>query len=170
VDSWRIATVGVAPETIERVRTGRRPRWPVRAPRAAAARERPARDGTDDLELAAQEFDHAPHIDAQLVAARASRAAPAQATGDPDAAIEDLTVAIELDAGNPDLLYNRGFVDHSAGRFREAIDDCSRALVLPDADETELLRRRTMCEVIGNRAGRACQPWNAGTVRSASSA
>jgi Tfp pilus assembly protein PilF len=126
--------------------------------------------GTDDLELAAQEFDHAPHIDAQLVAARASRAAPAQATGDPDAAIEDLTVAIELDAGNPDLLYNRGFVDHSAGRFREAIDDCSRALVLPDADETELLRRRTMCEVIGNRAGRACQPWNAGTVRSASSA
>ena len=108
---------------------------------------------TDDLELAAREFDHALDVDAQLVAARASRAALAYAAGDPDAAIEDLTVAIELDAANPDLLYNRGFVYQAAGRFREAIDDYSRALVLPDADETELLRQRTLCEaeLVGNR-------------------
>jgi tetratricopeptide (TPR) repeat protein len=59
--------------------------------------------------------------------------------------------------GNPDLLYNRGFVLEAAGRYEDAITDYTLALRSADADRSELLYRRGRClHVLGRAEDAAC--------------
>lgn len=99
-----------------------------------------------DLRLAKEELDRALDIAPDHVASLAARAALAFDAGDHAAAVADLDAALGCDADNPDLLYNRGFVHQAAGDFARALRDYTRALVLPGADEPELLRLRAVCE------------------------
>ena len=62
-----------------------------------------------------------------------------------DDALADLDRALDLAGGDPDLLYNRGYVNEAAGQQAEAVRDYTRALELPGADRDEILARRELC-------------------------
>lgn len=99
----------------------------------------------DDATQARGDFDRALAANGRLVPALVSRAGLAHEAGDHDTAIADLTVAIETDSENPDLLYNRGFVRQAAGLWAEAARDYKRALELPGADAAELRDQLARC-------------------------
>ncbi|MEY9930438.1 tetratricopeptide (TPR) repeat protein [Catenulispora sp. GP43] len=62
-----------------------------------------------------------------------------------DAAVADLDRALEIVGDDPDLLYNRGYVNEAAGQPADAVRDYTRALELPGADRDEILLRRELC-------------------------
>ncbi|HET9894539.1 MAG TPA: tetratricopeptide repeat protein [Streptosporangiaceae bacterium] len=97
-----------------------------------------------DTTSALADFDRALAADGSLVAALAGRATLAYEAGDLDAAAQDLSRAIEV-SRDPDLLYNRGRVHAQARRWQAAIDDFGAALLLPGADQEELLARQAAC-------------------------
>ncbi len=83
--------------------------------------------------------------DPSLLAAWTNRAVLAYECGNIDAAIADLTQALELDE-NATVLYNRGQAYQSQGRWPEAIHDYTRALTQADDDDTQdLLYKRGCC-------------------------
>lgn len=100
----------------------------------------------DAAAAALADFDGALESDPAYVPALAARAGLAFDRGDQEAALSDLTRAVEAAPDDPDLLYNRGYVRQAAGRWSDAIDDYTRALALPGADEAELLQRRAECD------------------------
>ena len=85
-------------------------------------------------------FDAAVAARPGLAAAWAGRAALHFEAGDPDAAVADLTYALEQ-REDPSLLFNRAVAHKAAGRQRAAIHDVKRALKLTpgDADTLALL-------------------------------
>ena len=85
------------------------------------------------LDAAQAAFSAAIDRDPGLAAAWAGRAAVAHERGDPDAAVADLTRA--LDAGeDARLLFNRAVAFRAAGRQADALADLSRALELEPGD------------------------------------
>ena len=64
----------------------------------------------EDNQAARQAFDRALELDPALTEAMVNRATAAYELGDFAAAMADLDTALEADAGNPDLLFNRGLV------------------------------------------------------------
>jgi tetratricopeptide (TPR) repeat protein len=62
-----------------------------------------------------------------------------------DDAVADLDRALDLVGDDPDLLYNRGYVNEAAGQSAEAVRDYTRALELPGADRDKILLRRGRC-------------------------
>lgn len=105
------------------------------------------RDQFDDARTA---FDTALRLDPSLIAALAARAALAFDSGDVASAIEDLTRAIEI-SDDPALRANRSLAYEHAGRWREAAEDCARAIEGGDGD-AELPQRQARCL---HRAGTA---------------
>jgi predicted TPR repeat methyltransferase len=77
----------------------------------------------------------------------------AHTEGDHDAALEDLTRALELVGDDPDLLHNRGHVHQSARHWDLAARDYARALELPGASREELVRRLDLCRTEAGLAG-----------------
>ena len=74
-------------------------------------------------------FDGAVAAEPDLTAAWAARAALHLEVGDPDAAVADLTRALELDEDSS-LLFNRAVAHKAAGRLEAAIHDAERSLSL----------------------------------------
>ncbi|HZP52886.1 hypothetical protein [Actinocrinis sp.] len=105
-----------------------------------------ASGGADAAAAALADFDGALESDPAYVPALAARAGLAFDRGDQEAALSDLTRAVEAALDDPDLLYNRGYLRQAAGRWRDAIDDYTRTLALPGADGAELLQRRAECD------------------------
>lgn len=64
--------------------------------------------------------------------------------GNIDAAIDDLSHALELGT-DATVLYNRGFAFQAQKRWKEAIADYTQALDLEGADAQELLYQRALC-------------------------
>jgi Flp pilus assembly protein TadD len=64
------------------------------------------------------------------VSALANRAALVLEAGDHRTAVADLIRALALEADNPDLLYNRGYVHQQAGDWESARRDHTAALLL----------------------------------------
>lgn len=103
-------------------------------------------DPTAATLAALADFDSAIDSDPAYVPALAARAGIAFDRGHHESALRDLTQALDATPDDPDLLYNRGFVNQAAERWHDAIDDYTRALKLPGADEAELLQRRAECQ------------------------
>ncbi len=78
-------------------------------------------------------FDAAVAAEPGLVAAWASRAALHLEVGDPDAAVADLTRALDLGADSS-LLFNRAVAHRAAGRLKAAKDDAERSLSMRPGD------------------------------------
>jgi tetratricopeptide (TPR) repeat protein len=74
-----------------------------------------------------------------------NRATAAYELGDFAVAMADLDAALEADAGNPDLLLNRGLVHEAAGRPDYAAADYTLALQNGQADRAQLLYQRGRC-------------------------
>ena len=89
-------------------------------------------------------FDTALRLDPSLIAALAARAALAFDGGDAEAAIEDLTRALES-SDDPTLRANRSLAFERTGRWGAAAEDCAKAITGGEDDQEELLRRRTRC-------------------------
>ena len=96
----------------------------------------------DRPEQASAAFDRALELDPELTAARVNRAVADYQRGRFGPALDDLTTALERDADNPDLLYNRGFVHEALQQWEESVADYGRALRAEGADRSELLYRR----------------------------
>jgi Tfp pilus assembly protein PilF len=104
-------------------------------------------------DLALRDFDLALEADPDCVPALASRATLAFESGDRDTALDHLTRAVDTEPGNPDLLYNRGYVYQAAERWQAAVADYTRGLALPGADVGELLSQRALCHrALGDRS------------------
>lgn len=97
-----------------------------------------------DATLARAAFDAALGADPDLVPALANRAVLAFEAGEVDAAIRDLTRALEL-ADDPALRGNRAIAYEAAGRLADAVADCEVALAHPEADREELTTLRDRC-------------------------
>lgn len=97
----------------------------------------------DRLDEARAAFDTALRLDPSLIAALAARATLAFDAGDAQAAIEDLTRALEI-SDDPALRANRSLAYEHVGRWQAAVDDCTKALEAGENDE-ELLARRARC-------------------------
>jgi tetratricopeptide (TPR) repeat protein len=100
------------------------------------------------LEEAATAFSIAIDRDPGLAAAWAGRAAVWYERGDPDAAVADLTRALEAGEDAP-VLFNRAVAFRAAGRTAEAAADAARALQLAPTDPDA---QRLLAE-IGGPAG-----------------
>ena len=102
------------------------------------------------LEEAQQAFTTALERDPTLVAAWTNRAIVAFEQGNADAAIADLSHALER-GDSATVLYNRGYVYQSQERWQEAIDDYTRTLALSNDDAQDILYQRGICYVkLGN--------------------
>jgi len=99
-----------------------------------------------NLEEAQRAFTVALERDPTLVAAWTNRAILAFERGDADAAIADLSHALEC-GESATVLYNRGFVYQSQERWQEAIDDYTRTLALSKDDAQDILYQRGICYV-----------------------
>ena len=93
--------------------------------------------------------------DSDFGPALVNRAVLVYEQGDLDAALSDLTRALELLGDDADVLYNRGVALQQTHRFAEAVRDFTRALALPEADRRELLARRAECLVACGEAAQA---------------
>lgn len=101
----------------------------------------------DEARLA---LDTALRLDPSLIAALAARAALAFDTGDTQAAIEELTRALEI-SDDPALRANRSLAYERAGRWREAAEDCTAAIeaavMAGEEGDEELQVRRDRCQL-----------------------
>lgn len=90
--------------------------------------------------------------DPKLVAAWINRAVLEFENGNADAAIADLSHALDV-SENATIRYNRGFAYQSQERWQEAIADFTRALELSNDDAQEILYQRGVCHAkLGNAA------------------
>jgi tetratricopeptide (TPR) repeat protein len=101
-------------------------------------------------EAARAAFDAAVAARPGLVAAWASRAALHLEAGDPDAAVADLTRALEQ-GEDSSLLFNRAVAHRAAGRLEAARDDAGRSLELHPGDPEALA---LLAEISHSRRGR----------------
>ena len=95
-------------------------------------------------------FDAAVAAQPGLSAAWASRAALRLEVGDPDAAVTDLTRALEQGEDSC-LLFNRAVAHKAAGRLKAARDDAERSLTLHPGDPETLA---LLAEITPRRRGR----------------
>lgn len=93
---------------------------------------------------AQQAFSAALDQDASLVAAWSNRAILAFEQGDNEAALSDLTRALEL-GEDATILYNRGMAYKEKQQWEDAIADFTRALALSEQDQQDLLYQRGHC-------------------------
>ncbi len=101
-------------------------------------------------EEAQRAFTAALERDPKLLAAWTNRAVLAFESGDPNAAIADLSQALNL-SDSATVLYNRGIAYQSLERWQEAIDDYTRTLALSSDDASDILYQRGICYVkLGN--------------------
>jgi tetratricopeptide (TPR) repeat protein len=101
---------------------------------------------TGDPKGALESFGRALELDPSLHAALSNRAMVHYEDADFDAALVDLTRALELAGGDdPDLLYNRGYVHQAAGRLDLAVQDYTRAMELPGADIETVAEQLERC-------------------------
>ncbi|GAA4632494.1 hypothetical protein GCM10023196_066180 [Actinoallomurus vinaceus] len=82
--------------------------------------------------------------DATLAAAWVNRAILAFGNGEVDAAISDLTEALNL-GDDPVIRYNRAVAHQHGRRWQQAIDDFTQALLLDPGGAEEILIRRAAC-------------------------
>ncbi|HEU5227692.1 MAG TPA: tetratricopeptide repeat protein, partial [Ktedonobacteraceae bacterium] len=110
----------------------------------AMTEERPK----DALEAFTTALEHEP----ALVAAWTNRAVLFFEQGDVEAAIADLTHALELDR-NATVLYNRGLAYQAKEQWQQAIADYEQALALDKTDMQDILYQRGICHFqLGNKA------------------
>lgn len=95
---------------------------------------------------AREAFDVALAHDPSLAAAWSNRAVLSFDEGDVDAAISDLSRALDL-GDDPAIRGNRGLAYQHAGRWSDAIADYTAALRHAEADRGELLYQRGVCHV-----------------------
>ncbi len=107
-------------------------------------------EGHHDAARAA--VDAAVRADVPVAEAWATRAAVAFETGDPGAALADLTRAIEL-AADPALLFNRGSVHQAMENWAAAEADFTNALESEPGDADTWLRRGACRQQLGNAGG-----------------
>jgi len=93
------------------------------------------------VEAAAWAFAKAIEREATLPAAWVNRAAAAFDAGDTDAAIADLTQALDL-GENATIRYNRALAYQYRERWQQAVEDYSQALLLDHSDAHAILPRR----------------------------
>ncbi len=100
-----------------------------------------------DVSAARKAFDRAIMVNPRHAPAYVQRAVLSYEEHNPEAAVDDLTVALSLSGNDPDLLLNRGLALNAAGRSAAAARDFRLALDLPGADSVELLDQlaRTRC-------------------------
>ncbi len=109
----------------------------------AMAEERP--------EEAQQAFTAALEHDPSLVAAWTNRAVLLFEQGNVEAAITDLTHALELEQ-NATVFYNRGLAYQAREQWQQAIDDYNQALALDRTDMQDILYQRGVCYFqLGNK-------------------
>jgi tetratricopeptide (TPR) repeat protein len=95
-------------------------------------------------------FERALAEDPRYPAALVNRAFASFELGRSGAAVDDLTLALDLVGEDPDLLLNRGIAHAANGSTQLAMDDYTRALALPGADIAELERHRERCLTSGS--------------------
>lgn len=100
---------------------------------------------------AQQAFTAALEHDPSLVAAWTNRAVLFFEQGNVEAAIADLTHALELEQ-NATVFYNRGLAYQAREQWQQAIDDYDQALALDQADMQDILYQRGVCYFqLGNK-------------------
>ncbi|GIH06748.1 hypothetical protein Rhe02_48150 [Rhizocola hellebori] len=95
---------------------------------------------------AREAFDAALKLDPDLVEALVNRAVTSFGQGDTVQAIADLDRALQLQPGNPDVLFNRGYGYEAVGRHGDAMADYRAALGYAGADHDALLDGLARCE------------------------
>jgi tetratricopeptide (TPR) repeat protein len=98
--------------------------------------------------------------DPKLIAAWINRAVLEFERGNADAAITDLSHALEI-SENATVLYNRGLAYQSQERWQEAIADYTRALELSSDDAQDILYQRGVCYAKLGNASLARQDFDA---------
>jgi len=102
------------------------------------------------MEEALRALTSALERDSKLEAAWINRAVLEFESGNTDAAIADLSHALDM-SENATIRYNRGFAYQSQERWQEAIADYTRALELSDDDAHDILYQRGVCHAkLGN--------------------
>lgn len=110
------------------------------------------RKGLNQVDAAIEDFERALSLDPNLASAHTALGVTYREQDDPQRAINEFTLAIQLRAG-ADALYQRGQVYELLGQHQQAIQDYSAA-IHEQPDAPYIYRARAVSrEAIGDRAG-----------------